>query len=145
LKEQDVSGFVFTGRLQCASPVDNPHRDMIIIFHYQDPTHFYYVHFSAISDDLHNIIGLVNGADRVRISKETPGGSTARLTDMQFHAFKVSCDGETGEIKAYLDDMQIPILTAQDKTLDHGLVGVGSFDDTGSLDDIRLWGDRYER
>jgi hypothetical protein len=51
----------------------------------------------------------------------------------------VSCDGETGEIKAYLDDMQTPILTAQDKTLGHGLVGVGSFDDTGSFDDIQLW------
>jgi hexosaminidase len=139
LKGLDVSGFIFTGRLRCASPVDNPHRDMVILFHYQDPTHFYYVHFSAVSDDLHNIIGLVNGADRVRINREAPGGSTARLTDMQFHTFKVSCDGETGEIKAYLDDMQTPILTAQDKTLGHGLVGVGSFDDTGSFDDIQLW------
>ncbi len=145
LKESDVSGFIFTGYLQCASPVDNPHRDMVILFHYQDPTHFYYVHFSAVSDDLHNIIGLVNGADRVRISREAPGESEARLTDMRFHAFKVSCDGVTGQIKAYLDDMQTPILTAQDKTLDHGLAGVGSFDDTGSFDAIRLWGDRYEQ
>lgn len=145
LKDIDVSGFIFTGNLQCASPVDNPHRDMVIIFHYQDPTHFCYVHFSAVSDDLHNIIGLVNGADRVRISREAPGESIARLTDMRFHAFKVSCNGETGEIEAYCDDMQIPILTAQDKTLGHGLVGVGSFDDTGSFDTIRLWGDKYER
>jgi hexosaminidase len=144
LKEQDVSSFIFTGSLRCASPVDNPHRDMVIVFHYQDPTHFYYVHFSAVSDELHNIIGLVNGADRVRISRESPGGSTARLTDMRFHGFKVSCNGETGEIKAYCDDMQTPILTAQDKTLGHGLVGVGSFDDTGSFDAIRLWGDKYE-
>jgi len=49
-------------------------------------------------------------------------------------------DAETGEIKAYLDDMTTPILTANDKTLSHGFVGVGSFDDTGSFDDIKLWG-----
>jgi hypothetical protein len=52
----------------------------------------------------------------------------------------VTCDGATGEIKAYLDDMSISILTARDKTLGRGLVGVGSFDDTGCFDDIKLWG-----
>jgi hypothetical protein len=31
-------------------------------------------------------------------------------------------------------------VTAVDKTLGHGLVGIGSFDDTGSFDDIKLWG-----
>lgn len=141
LKGYDVSSFVLTGRLRSASPADNPHRDMIILFHYQDPTHFYYVHLSAVSDELHNIIGLVNGSDRVKINEEAPGESLARLMDLQFHDFKVTCDGETGEIKVCLDDMRTPILTAQDMTLAHGLVGVGSFDDTGSFDDIRFWGE----
>lgn len=140
LKEFDVSSFIFTGRLRCASPADNPHRDMVVVFHYQDPTHFYYVHFSASSDDLHNIIGLVDGKDRVKINIEPAGKPEARLTDMRFHPFMVSCDAETGEIKAYIDDLRKPILTARDKTLGHGLVGVGSFDDTGGFDDIQLWG-----
>lgn len=144
LKEYDFSSFIFTGRLKSASPVDNPHRDMIIVFHYQDPTHFYYVHLSAVSDELHNIIGLVNGSDRVKINKESPGESVARLTDLRFHEFKVSCSAETGEIKVYFDDMSTPILTAWDTTLGHGLVGVGSFDDTGSFDDIKLWGKIHE-
>jgi hexosaminidase len=140
LKDFDVSNFIFTGRLKCKSPLDNPHRDMVIVFHYQDPTHFYYVHFSASSDENHNIIGLVNGKDRVKINHEPPGRSDARLTDMGFHDFKVSFNAETGEIKAYLDDMTTPILIATDRTFGHGLVGVGSFDDTGSFDDIKLWG-----
>jgi hypothetical protein len=140
LKEFDVSSFIITGRLRCASPEDNPHRDMVVVFHYQDPAHFYYVHFSASSDDRHNIIGLVNGADRVKINTEEAGKTDARLTDMRFHSFKVSCNAETGEIKAYLDDMSNPILTAKDKTLSHGRVGVGSYDDTGGFDDIKLWG-----
>jgi hypothetical protein len=115
---------------------------MVIVFHYQDPTHFYYVHFSASSDDLHNIIGLVNGKDRVKINLEPAGKSVARLTDRRFHDFKVTYNAETGEIEAFLDDLKAPILTALDKTLSHGLIGVGSFDDTGSFDDIKLWGNR---
>jgi len=140
LKGFDVSDFVSTGRVKCKARRDNPHRDMIIVFHYQDPTHFYYVHLSAVSDEVHNIIGLVNGADRVKINHEQPGESIARLMDRKFHKFKVTCDAETGEIKAYLGNMSTPILTAADKTFGHGLVGVGSFDDTGSFDDIKVWG-----
>ncbi len=44
----------------------------------------------------------------------------------------------------YMDDMTSPILTAVDKTLGHGQVGLGSFDDTGSFDDIKLWGKIYK-
>ena len=140
LKDFDLSSFVFSGSLKCKARSDNPHRDMVVIFHYQDPTHFYYVHFSASSDENHNIIGLVDGKDRVKINLEPPGESAARLTDMQFHEFKVTCNAETGEINAYLDDMKTPILTAMDTILRHGLIGIGSFDDTGSFDDIILWG-----
>ncbi len=63
-----------------------------------------------------------------------------RLTDKDWHSFKVTYDAETGEMKAFLDDMDTPILTASDKTLTHGFVGVGSFDDTGYFDDIILRG-----
>jgi len=144
IKDFDVSSFIFTGKVKCKADVANKHRDVVIIFHFQDPTHFYYVHFSAISDQLHNIIGLVNGKDRVKISLEQPDQSTARLKDQKFHDFKVTHEAETGEIKAYMDDMINPILTAVDKTFVHGFVGVGSFDDTGSFDDIKLWGKAFK-
>jgi hypothetical protein len=141
----DVTSFVFTGRLQCKSDTTNPQRDMCVFFHFQDPTHFYYIHFSARSDGFHNIIGLVNGADRIKINLEPAGKSTFRLTETEWHGFKVTCEAATGKIQAYLDDMETPILTAVDKTLGHGLVGVGSFDDTGYFDDIKLWGDVPKR
>ncbi len=111
---------------------------MCVIFHYRDPAHFYYVHFAGRSDDLHNIIGLVDGADRVKINLEPAGASTFRLTDPAWHAFKVTCDAGTREIRAYLDDLATPILTARDLILLRGLVGVGSFDDTGAFDDLVL-------
>lgn len=140
----EVGSFEFAGRLQCAADPANPKRDMCIVFGFQDPTHFAYVHFSASSDDAHNIIAVVDGKDRARISVEAPGTSAARLTGKEWHAFKVAFDAATGEIKAYLDDMQKPILTARDKTFVRGRIGVGSFDDTGSFDDLTLRGVRIK-
>jgi hypothetical protein len=136
----DVTSFEFTGRMTCDTDPSIPGRDMCVFFHFQDAAHFYYVHFAGESADVHNIIGLVNGSDRVKINAEPAGASRAGLTDRAWHAFKVSCDGRTGEIRAYLDDMKTPVLTARDRTLGHGLVGVGSFDDTGAFDDLRLRG-----
>lgn len=138
LAGHDVSSFEFTGRLRCHTDPATTVRDMCIFFHYQDPTHFCYVHFAGASDGVHNIIGLVDGADRVKINAEPAGGSVFRLTDRAWHAFKVTCDAGTGEVRAYLDDMTVPILTARDRRLGHGLVGVGSFDDTGAFDDLEL-------
>jgi len=84
---------------------------------------------SLSSDEAHNIVGLVIGADRVKINLEPPGKSIFRLNDSEWHEFKVSYDAVSGRIEAFLDDMDTPILTAVDRTLGHGLVGVDSFDD----------------
>jgi len=136
----DVTSFEFSGRMRCYTDPAVDKRDMCILFHFQDPTHFYYVHFAGSSDAVHNIIGLVNGADRVKINAEPAGRSVARMTDTAWHDFRVVCDASSGEIRAYLDDMTTPILTARDRTLGQGLVGVGSFDDTGCFDDLKLSG-----
>jgi hypothetical protein len=135
---REVSSFELSGRVRCYTDPAVAFRDMCVFFHYQDPTHFCYVHFAGTSDEVHNIIGLVNGADRTKINAEPAGGSVFRLTDREWHTFKVTGDEETGEIRAYLDDMATPILTARDPTFTRGLVGVGSFDDTGAFDDIVL-------
>lgn len=139
-----VTSFALSGRLKCLADPNDPHRDICIFFHFQDPTHFCYVHLSASSDESHNVIDLVNGADRVKINTEPAGKSVFRLTDREWHDFKVTYDGASGKIEAFLDDLESPILTAVDKTLGHGLVGVGSFDDAGCFDDIRLRGDVFD-
>jgi len=136
----DMTSFEFTGRMQCYTDPAVPGRDMCIFFHFQDPTHFYYVHFAGESAEVHNIIGLVNGADRVKINAEPAGASVARMTDRAWHRFKVVCDARSGEIRAYIDDMEKPVLSARDRALGHGLVGVGAFDDTGCFDDLELRG-----
>jgi hypothetical protein len=138
--DDDVTSFEFRGRIKCYTDPANNKRDMCVFFHFQDPTHFYYVHFAGSSDDVHNIIGLVNGADRVKVNAEPAGRSVFRMTDLEWHEFKVVCDGASGEVRAYLDDMTGPVLTARDTMLGHGMVGVGSFDDTGCFAGLQLWG-----
>ena len=145
IKDLDLSSFVFTGWTKCKTEPANDKRDVCIIFNFQDPTHFCYVHFSASSDEVHNIIGLVDGKDRVKINIEATGQSAARMVDLKFHEFKVSYDARSGEIRAYLDDMSAPILTAVNRILGHGLLGIGSFDDTASFDNIKLWGEIFKR
>jgi len=137
----DLTAFELSGRFKSTADPANMLGDVCIIFHFEDPEHFFYVHFAGQSDEAHNIIGLVNGADRVKVNREAAGGSQARLKDRLWHRFKVTCDAE-GEVKAYLDDMSSPVLTARDTALGHGLVGLGSFDDTALFDDIQLRGVR---
>lgn len=136
----EVASFEFTGRLRCSTDPSVKVRDMCVIFHFRDAAHFNYVHFAASSDAVHNIIGLVDGADRVKVNEEPAGESAYRLTDLAWHSFKVAYDAATGEVRAYLDDMARPILTARGRALGRGLVGVGSFDDTGAFDDLSLRG-----
>ena len=52
---------------------------------------------------------------------------------------------EDGTIEVYFDDMKTPAMTAKDRTFTWGRVGIGSFDDTGSWDDVKLWGKQVER
>ncbi len=145
LADHDVTSFEFTGRLKSDVEIDVADRDVCLFIHYQDPTHFYYIHFSDKSDRLHNIIGLVNGADRVKINNEPAGESDARLVDMDWHDFKITFDASTGEIQVFFDKMQTPILTAHDSALGHGRIGVGSYDDKASFDDIKLRGKKTEK
>lgn len=139
IETEDLSEFALTGRFRCYTDPANDKRDLCVLFGFRDPEHFSYVHFSASSDGVHNIIGLVDGADRVRINREPEGRSVFRLTDKAWHAFKVTRDAG-GRIAAYIDDMTAPVLTAEDAARPLGRVGVGSFDDTGAFDDIVLRG-----
>ena len=53
---------------------------------------------------------------------------------------KIERNPGTGDIKIYFDDMEKPTMTAVDKTFTWGKVGIGSFDDVGNWDNVKLWG-----
>lgn len=117
----------------------NPKRDICLFFGYQDSLHYYYAHFSATSDKVHNIIGLVNNADRKKINLEPAGESTYRLDVTNWHTLSVVRNSDSGWIKAYIDDLETPVMTAKDTTFKKGFIGIGSFDDPVDFDRVKLY------
>jgi hypothetical protein len=114
-----------------------PRRDVLLVAGYQSPTRFYYVHISAVRDDVHHGIFLVDGADRKRIDTVS---IKPPLVDAAWHRARLVRRASSGRIEVFVDDMREPILVASDTTLGTGRVGVGSFDDTGEFRRIVVTG-----
>lgn len=136
LKDVEVSDFVLDVDLK-STHKPYGHQDLCLFFGYQDASHFYYVHIGRNADAHANSIFLVNDEPRVSIATERTEG-----TDWSrgWHRARIRRDTKSGMIEVYFDDMQKPIMKTTDTTFSRGLIGIGSFDDTGDFDAIRLWG-----
>ena len=139
VKDLRVTDFHLEAKVQSTGN-DGPHRDMCLFFGYQDPAHFYYVHIAKRADDHANQIFIVNGADRKKISKTSTDGTP---WDDRWHQVKIVRRVAEGGIAIYFDDMKTPIMTAADKTFAWGQVGIGSFDDSGNWDDVKVYGVKH--
>ncbi len=113
------------------------HRDMCLFLGFQDPSHFYYVHMATKADPHAHNIFLVNDAPRTNIAQITTGG--INWGNQIWHHVRLERKLADGSIKVFFDDMSLPIMSAQDKTFGAGYVGFGSFDDTGKVDNIKIW------
>jgi quinoprotein glucose dehydrogenase len=141
LKDLVIGDFELKARVLSTHP-DYGHRDAVLVFGYQDPTRFYYVHLGKQADDHANQVFIVNGAPRTKISlTSTPGTNW----DDQWHNVKIVRKVADGTIEIYFDDMEKPMMTAKDKTFAWGRIGIGTFDDTSDWDDIELRGVKVER
>jgi hypothetical protein len=136
-RNADVRDFVLDVDVRSTGR-DYGHRDLCIFFGYQDPSHFYYVHLAKEADPHANSIFRVNGEPRLSIAEDRTQGTT--WTDGWHHVRIVRKVGD-GLIRVFFDDMATPVMTAHDQTFDHGQVGLGSFDDTGQFDALRVWGE----
>lgn len=114
------------------------HRDMVVVFGFQDPSNFYYTHIATKADDHANNIFIVKDAPRLKISKESNAGNDWGLN--VWHKVRVERRVSEGTIRVFFDDMAKPIMVAEDKSFGAGWVGFGSFDDTGRIANIRIWG-----
>ena len=137
LKSEPLTDLTMRLELRSTAPVDLAVRDVQLIVGYQSPSQFYYVHLSARTDAVHNGIFIVNNADRKRIDEPV---SKAHLTDQAWHRLRLERNVSTGSIAVFFDDQPAPILSATDKTLTWGRVGVGSFDETGEFRNIEVVG-----
>ncbi len=141
VKDVVVGDFVLEALVQSTGK-DGAHRDMCLFFGYQDAAHFYYVHLAKKADDHANQIFIVNAADRKKISTKTTPGTP---WDDGWHRVKVVRTVSDGTISVYFDDMKTLAMTATDRTFTWGRVGLGSFDDSGNWDEVRLRGVRVEK
>lgn len=134
----DVGDFDLRLRLRSTTR-DYAHRDLCVVFGYQDAGHFYYAHLGRTTDDHANQIFLVNGAPRAKISKLTSEGIP---WDDAWHTVRITRRVADGRIEVYFDDLERPVMTARDATFGWGQIGLGSFDDAGDFDDVQLRGSR---
>jgi hypothetical protein len=118
------------------------HRDMVVVFGFQGPSKYYYTHISTKADDKANQIFIVNDAARVKISKESNSGNNWGLN--VWRHVRLERKSSTGEIKVYFEDMARPIMIGADTTFGPGWLGFGSFDDTGKITNIKVWGKSSE-
>jgi len=113
------------------------HRDMCLFFGFQSPTNFYYAHIATAADpNAHNIF-IVNGKPRTNIAEKTTKGVNWGLN--VWHKVRLERNVDEGTIKVFFDDLTEPIMIARDNTFKEGAVGFGSFDDTGKIDNIKIW------
>ncbi|MCB9871835.1 MAG: hypothetical protein H6837_18420 [Planctomycetes bacterium] len=114
------------------------HRDLCVFFGVQSRTRFYYVHLASRADPhAHNVFRVFDAPRTRCASFTTPGVDWGR---QQWHRVKVTRRLAEGEIRVYFDDMTMPVMTATDRTLGVGLIGFGSFDDTGRFRNVVLRG-----
>jgi hypothetical protein len=116
--------------MRSTAPEEVKNRDLEIVFGYESPRRFYYVHLAGITDPNHNGIFVVDNKDRRRIDD---GTAPPQLTDREWHRVRLERDGATGRIDVFVDGAEKPALHATDVTINAGRVGLGSFDDTGEF------------
>ncbi|MSU51648.1 MAG: hypothetical protein EXS37_21585 [Opitutus sp.] len=119
---------------------DAGNNDLCIAFARQDDARFYYAHLGEKADGNHHQIHLVDHADRRAITASRTEGSPWQPG--RWHRLKLVHDTVSGKIAVFFDDMEKPVLTAQDKTLDHGWIGLGSFDDLGTFRNLEIQGEK---
>jgi hypothetical protein len=143
LKDINVGDFALEVKVR-ETAHEYPHRDSVLFFGYQDPSHFYYVHFAPVTGDKNaDQIFIVNDADRKKITDpehESLGVHWGEPTD--WHRLKVVRKVEDGLVEAYFDDMEKPLMTAHDKNFTWGRIGIGTFDDTADFAEVKLWGNK---
>ncbi|PHN04656.1 hypothetical protein [Flavilitoribacter nigricans] len=137
LNKVKVGNFVLEVKLKQTGR-EYGHRDMCLFFAMKDPANFYYVHMASIADpNAHNIF-IVNDEPRRNIAKKTTDGIR---WGKAWNTVRIERNVETGTIKVYFNDMNEPIMEAEDTHFNAGYIGFGSFDDTGMVDNIKLWGE----
>lgn len=124
--------------IECEVRRLQPKGSLIIVYAWKDASHFNYIHLSddtAAQQPVHNGIFHVYGGDRVRISSEE---GPCSLPTADWHRVKVAYDAGSHLVETWVDEKPIAALRGVDFSLGAGLVGLGSFFNTGSFRKLKL-------
>ena len=128
--------FELTLEAKSLRPTTFKGRDICVIFGFQNDEEFYYAHLSNDSNaKVHNVMMLVGKEDRKTI--QSPKKPTPTLEE-EWHTFKIVRQGDS--ITVYADDMNSPLMTANDATYGSGRIAVGTFDDPAMFRNIYIKG-----
>ncbi|HEX2882093.1 MAG TPA: hypothetical protein VHO25_21385, partial [Polyangiaceae bacterium] len=136
IKDQKFSSLVLEVEVMQTS-MTGGHRDFCVMWNIVDASHFYYAHIGAAHDGVSHNIHIVNMADRAAITTTYDDGFDWG-TD-EWRKIRLVRDAVSGSIEIYGGDATTPMLTANDTTFTDGYVGVGAFDDTGRVRNLRIW------
>jgi hypothetical protein len=104
-------------------------NDVCIAFGQSSETRFYYAHLGQSADEVHLHIHLVDNADRKPITKTRV--DTLPWEPKRWHKLVLQRDIEASTIRVWFDGVEV--LSAKDRTLGEGRIGLGSFDDLGAF------------
>lgn len=112
-----------------------PHRDLCFFFGKQDDTHFYYAHLAPGADNVSHMIHAVDGAPRTAITANRNDGID---WGDDWHRIRIERDATSGAIRVYFNDLENPVMEANDSRFIGGGIGIGSFDQSGYFDQVRI-------
>jgi hypothetical protein len=135
VKDLELTDTVITFQVKSTRDTGG-HRDCCVFFNWRDPEHFYYVHLGAKPDPASGQIMIVDGAARRPLTKNT----RPVPWDDQWHTVKLVRDVDSGRIAVFFDDLETPLMEANDKTFTSGRVGIGSFDDMNDFTAVKVLG-----
>ncbi len=136
LNNLHVSDFVLEVEAMSTSR-EYGHRDLCFFFGKQSAAEFYYVHIATAADPHANSIFLVDNKDRISIAEKRTDGT--KWENGRFHKIRIERHSGSGRILVYFDEMNTPIMEANDSHFSSGAIGLGSFDDVGEFRNLRIW------
>jgi len=135
LRTPALASFTLDAQVQQTGP-EYPHRDLLLVFAFQDPEHFLYAHLASSADENAHQVMLVDGAPRRPVT-------TARTQGVDWGSgewlpLRVERDAASASIRVWLGAAREPVLVAEGTAPGEGWIGFGSFDDTAAFDDVTV-------
>ena len=117
------------------------HRDLCLVFGFQDPARYCYAHLSSSADqNAHNLFVVDQGPRTPITTRRTKGVDWGRD---DWKRVRLEFDREAGTARVLVDGEEVLFSDRVPRL--SGCVGFGSFDDEGRIDNLRIWSEELDR